>query len=167
MILLFFVWYKKYMFWKWILWIPFLWISSTYLTGNSIIFRVTAQESYMSIKYQPWENKNNGNFMVSIHRIPFIVYLTIRVISCIFRFKRGTSLLSVPRTERHMNAFYYVLLVSLHVPPETYRDDSFIPISVRTIMVLHLISDVIGNYLKLRIFQIRPQSYKDFFKLPK
>ena len=89
MILLFFVWYKKYIFWKWILWIPFLWISSTYLTGNSIIFRVTAQESYMSIKYQPWENKNNGNFTVSIHRIPFIVYLTIRVISCIFRFKRG------------------------------------------------------------------------------
>ena len=99
MILLFFVWYKKYMFWKWILWIPFLWISSTYLTGNSIIFQVTAQESYMSIKYQPWENKNNGNFMVSIHRIPFIVYLTIRVISCIFRFKRGTSLLSVPQIE--------------------------------------------------------------------
>ena len=26
--------------------------------------------------------------MVSIHRIPFVVYLIIRVISCIFRFKR-------------------------------------------------------------------------------
>ncbi len=28
--------------------------------------------------------------MVSIHIVPVIVYLIIRVISCIFRFKRGT-----------------------------------------------------------------------------
>ena len=29
--------------------------------------------------------------MVSIHIIPVIVYLIIRVISCIFRFKRGVD----------------------------------------------------------------------------
>ena len=34
-------------------------------------------------------------------------------------------------------------------------------------LLLHLISDVIGNNLKLRIFQIQPQSYKDLFRLPK
>ena len=33
--------------------------------------------------------KNNGNFMVSIHRVPVIVYLIIRAISSLFRFKRG------------------------------------------------------------------------------
>ena len=42
-----------------------------------------------------------------------------------------------------------------------------IPTSVRTLTVLHLVSDVIENYLKLRIFQIQLQSYKDLFRLPK
>ena len=37
--------------------------------------------------------------MVSIHRVPVIVYLIIRVISFIFRFKRGIVLLSIPRSE--------------------------------------------------------------------
>lgn len=37
--------------------------------------------------------------MVSIHIVPVIVYLIIRVISCIFRFKRGNCLLPVPRSE--------------------------------------------------------------------
>lgn len=34
--------------------------------------------------------------MVSIHRIPIVVYLTIRVLCFIFRFKRGNVVIIVP-----------------------------------------------------------------------
>ena len=44
--------------------------------------------------------------MVSIHIVPVIVYLIIRVISCIFRFKRGFVLLSVPPPEALEIAYY-------------------------------------------------------------
>ncbi len=37
--------------------------------------------------------------MVSIHKVPVIVHLIIRVISSTFRFKRGASLLLVPLSE--------------------------------------------------------------------
>ena len=35
--------------------------------------------------------KNNGNFMVSIHRVPVNVLLIISVVCLIFRFKRGAE----------------------------------------------------------------------------
>lgn len=37
--------------------------------------------------------------MVSIHKVPVIIHLIIRVTSSTFRFKRGIVLLSVPRVE--------------------------------------------------------------------
>ena len=40
---------------------------------------------------------NNGNFMVSIHIVPIAVILIISIVCFIFRFKRGASLMLVPR----------------------------------------------------------------------
>ena len=36
------------------------------------------------------KNKNNGNFTVSIHKVPIVVSLIVRIVNFRFRFKRGT-----------------------------------------------------------------------------
>lgn len=44
--------------------------------------------------------------MVSIHKVPVIVRLIIRVISSTFRFKRGIVLLSIPLPEALAIAYH-------------------------------------------------------------
>lgn len=37
------------------------------------------------------KNKNNGNFTVSIHKVPIVVSLIVRIVNFRFRFKCGTE----------------------------------------------------------------------------
>ena len=37
------------------------------------------------------KNKNNGNFTVSIHKVPIVVSLIVRIVNFRFRFKRGAD----------------------------------------------------------------------------
>lgn len=45
------------------------------------------------------KNKNNGNFTVSIHKVPIVVSLIVRIVNFRFRFKRGAVRLS---DDRHL-----------------------------------------------------------------
>ena len=53
------------------------------------------------------KNKNNGNFTVSIHKVPIVVSLIVRIVNFRFRFKRGTacysSFLKVLRKPKRTN----------------------------------------------------------------
>ena len=64
----------------------------TFLIGDSIIFWLTDKESKFCYRNMPFGKiKNNGNFMVSFHKVLVDVLLIINVVCFIFRVKRGTA----------------------------------------------------------------------------